>query len=126
SLHGLRVTLRPRSASQERVLRAERVVNCTGPGSITQQAHPLLRQLMEDGLVRADAFGIGLDARSDGSLLGDVGQVTPGLSAISPLLRGVLWETTSIPEIRLQAAALAERLARSHVERESTMRDGTY
>jgi uncharacterized NAD(P)/FAD-binding protein YdhS len=30
--------------------------------------------------------------------------------AIGPMIRGVLWEITAIPEIRAQAAALAAKL----------------
>jgi len=38
------------------------------------------------------------------------GQVVPGLYVVGPARKGVLWETTAIPEIRTQAASLARRL----------------
>ena len=38
------------------------------------------------------------------------GQVVPGLYVVGPPRKGTLWETTAVPEIRGQAAALAQRL----------------
>ena len=46
----------------------------------------------------------------DGRLLDRDGRPTEGLWAIGPLRRGAPFETTAIPEIRQQAAALAECL----------------
>jgi uncharacterized NAD(P)/FAD-binding protein YdhS len=38
------------------------------------------------------------------------GQVVPGLYVVGPPRKGALYETTAIPELRSQAAALAQRL----------------
>jgi uncharacterized NAD(P)/FAD-binding protein YdhS len=104
---GVRVTLASRGSTGtvERVFGA--VVTCTGPGSLAASRHPLLRSLISHGLVRPDPLGLGLDARADGALLAADGSLAPGLYAIGPLLRGTLWETTAVPEIRAQAKALA-------------------
>jgi uncharacterized NAD(P)/FAD-binding protein YdhS len=104
---GIRVTLAPRgaAATEERIVGA--VVTCTGPGALAAARHPLLRSLISHGLVRPDPLGLGLDARADGALLSADGSVAAGLYAIGPLLRGTLWETTAVPEIRAQAKALA-------------------
>jgi uncharacterized NAD(P)/FAD-binding protein YdhS len=101
------VTLASRGSvgTVERVFGA--VVTCTGPGSLAASRHPLLRSLISHGLVRPDPLGLGLDARADGALLAADGSLAPGLYAIGPLLRGTLWETTAVPEIRAQAKALA-------------------
>jgi uncharacterized NAD(P)/FAD-binding protein YdhS len=104
---GARVTLLPRGTDrvEERVFGA--VVTCTGPGALAASRHPLLRNLISHGLVRPDPLGLGLDARPDGALLSADGSVSPGLYALGPLLKGVVWETTAVPEIRAQAKALA-------------------
>ncbi|MBN8909448.1 MAG: hypothetical protein J0H99_23285, partial [Rhodospirillales bacterium] len=39
------------------------------------------------------------------------GGIATGLFAIGPLTRGRWWELTSVPDIRVQAARLAQRLA---------------
>jgi uncharacterized NAD(P)/FAD-binding protein YdhS len=38
------------------------------------------------------------------------GQVVPSLFVVGPPRKGTLYETTAVPEIRGQAAALAQRL----------------
>jgi len=39
------------------------------------------------------------------------GTASQSLYAIGPTLKGCLWETTTVPEIRVQAAKLAQHLA---------------
>lgn len=71
---------------------------------------PLARALLARGLVRDDAAGFGLEVDDGFRPLDAAGRPTPGLYAIGPLLRGRDWETTAVPEIREQAAALAGQL----------------
>jgi uncharacterized NAD(P)/FAD-binding protein YdhS len=35
----------------------------------------------------------------------------PGLKALGPIVRGVFWECTAVPDIRAQAADLAAHMA---------------
>lgn len=95
----------------EVVLLADRVINRTGPEADARRFPiPLLRQLVADGLVRHDPLFLGLDAANDGKVIGKDGAEQNRLYAIGPLLKGVLWESIAIPEIRHQAAALAQKL----------------
>jgi uncharacterized NAD(P)/FAD-binding protein YdhS len=89
-------------------LRADRGVDCTGPA--TPLAGGLLRNLIERGLARPDLLLLGIDALPGGEVLDAAGTPVDGMYALGPPLRGVLWETTAIPEIRLQAVHLARRL----------------
>ncbi|UPG95260.1 FAD/NAD(P)-binding protein [Luteibacter aegosomatissinici] len=73
--------------------------------------HTLMRQLVIDGLVTPDRQGLGLSAQPDGHLLDGDGKPRGNLFAIGSLLRGALWESTAIPEIRKQAQSLATMLA---------------
>ena len=87
------------------------LVNCTGPAAdITATAHPLLRRLLEAGMARPDRLRMGLDTDPGGALRGADGRAAGDIFALGPLLRGSRYETTAIPEIRGQAAALARRL----------------
>ncbi|QWT18807.1 FAD/NAD(P)-binding protein [Bacillus sp. NP157] len=72
--------------------------------------HVLMRQLVIDGLVKPDALGLGLSAQPDGHVLDADGKPRGNLFAIGSLLRGALWESTAIPEIRKQAQAVANML----------------
>lgn len=84
------------------------VVNCTGPGSrLADSADPLWRGLLDSGDVVPGPLGMG--ASTDrGRVLGADGRCSRALWTLGAPRRGELWETTAIPEIRSQAAAVAE------------------
>ncbi len=104
---GLRVRVGADGAVQE--IDVGWLVNATGPGAdITRD--PLLADLVADGVVRPDRLRLGLDAAPGGAVLDAGGAPDDRIFTLGPLLRGSLYETTAIPEIRAQAAALAPRL----------------
>jgi uncharacterized NAD(P)/FAD-binding protein YdhS len=106
---GLRVRIDHGGSSAELVVGW--LVNCTGPAAdITATAHPLLRQLLDAGLARPDPLRMGLDAGPRGAVRAASGRPAADLFALGPMLRGSRYETTAIPEIRDQAAALARHL----------------
>ncbi len=81
------------------------MIDCTGPGAATRL--PVVHALIADNLARPNSVGLGIDADDRGRLLDRRGRVDETLWAVGPLRRGALWETTAVPEIRRQAAALA-------------------
>jgi uncharacterized NAD(P)/FAD-binding protein YdhS len=87
------------------------VINCTGPRSVGEQGwNPVVDSLLDDGLARADPLALGLDADESSALRRVDGSPNPRLYAIGPALRGTLWETSALPEIRQEAVALASHL----------------
>jgi uncharacterized NAD(P)/FAD-binding protein YdhS len=82
------------------------VVNCAGPGRLPAAAGSFVGGLLAGGQARVGPHGLGLDIDGSGRLLGAGGQPQPGRWLIGPLRRGAQWETTAVPEIRSQAAAL--------------------
>ena len=89
----------------------DRLVNCTGPAlDLSSGREPVLGSLFRDGRVRPGPLGLGLDHDSRGALLGSLGRPSEILSTIGPLRKGRLWETTAMPEIRIQAFELADKL----------------
>ncbi|MDF5758001.1 FAD/NAD(P)-binding protein [Spongiactinospora sp. TRM90649] len=92
------------------------LVNATGPGADVT-ADPFLARLIGAGTARPDPFRLGLDASPDGAVLDAAGRPGERLFALGPLLRGTLYETTAVPEIRAQAAALAPHLLRAATSR---------
>ncbi|HXG99759.1 MAG TPA: FAD/NAD(P)-binding protein, partial [Sphingomicrobium sp.] len=80
--------------------------NCTGPlGAMARTRDPLLRQMIDDGLIAIDQLGMGI-AVDEGSRAG------PGLWALGPLTKGVFWEIVAVPDIREQVAQVAADVAR--------------
>jgi len=104
----IEVSFAPRGEGAVTRLRVAAVINATGPASDWRASEsPLIGSLVEQGLVRFDALRLGLDAEPDGRLIGADGTLRPQFVAIGPPLRGVLWETTAVPDIREQARRLA-------------------
>lgn len=94
---------------------ADAVVNCTGPlTDLDATTVPLLAAMRRRRLLARDALGLGVACLPDGTVLDDQGLVVPDLHVVGPPRKGALWETTAVPEIRSQAAELAERLAGRH------------
>jgi uncharacterized NAD(P)/FAD-binding protein YdhS len=109
---GVMVDWRPRGSKDLVHARYDRVINCTGPlMDLSHSNEALPRQLFDEGVARPDPLRIGLDVDSQGRVLDAQGHANPRLWAIGPLTRAEAWETVAVPEIRGQAAELAERLA---------------
>ena len=103
---------RPRGADAMVETCAARIVNCTGPqGDLMRSAEPLLRHLLDAGLIRPDALRIGLDVDAQSQVIGGDGLADPRLFCIGPMTRGGLWEVVAVPDIRQQNWTLARRLA---------------
>ncbi len=94
---------------------ADWLINGTGStADVAATASPLLRDLFATGLARPDPLRLGVDASPDGSVLSRAGVGSDVMFALGPPLRGLWYETTAIPEIREQAAALAQRIVSGH------------
>ncbi|GLZ81994.1 pyridine nucleotide-disulfide oxidoreductase [Actinorhabdospora filicis] len=87
------------------------VVNCTGRDRLTRSDDPLMTGLLADGLALPGPGGHGLHVNPEGAVRDASGRPNPALWTVGPPRYGYLWETTAVPEIRLQASVLAERLA---------------
>jgi uncharacterized NAD(P)/FAD-binding protein YdhS len=119
SADGVDVTL-----SDGAVLRVAAVINCAGPCNDPQVSDdPLIRSLVDRGLARGGPLGIGLDTDADGALLDGDGTAALPVWTLGSLRRGTLWESTAIPEIRDQAAALARQLLGPALTRDRRPRD---
>ncbi len=110
----LAVTIRERGTQANIVLQVNRIVNCTGSNcNYRKLPHPLISSLQEKGLIRPHASSMGIDTASNGALIDAEGNTSELLYTIGTPRKGNLWETTAVPEIRLQAANLAQELLKS-------------
>lgn len=105
--NGLEVEFRRRGRSAEKRQFAF-VFNCTGPlGTIQRTRDPMLRGLLNAGLVRPDHLGMGLEVDGRSRAAG-----SERLWALGPLTKGRYWEIVAVPDIREQAAAVADDIAK--------------
>lgn len=114
-LHGWRTEgTRVAAHIGSRVLHIDHVINCTGPDTdISRTTDRLTRALLDRGLIVRDHLGLGALTAADGALIDSEGRPSSWLFAIGPWRRADLWESIAVPELRVQAAELAARLARN-------------
>ncbi|MED7952550.1 FAD/NAD(P)-binding protein [Streptomyces sp. BE303] len=94
-----------------RTLRVRWVVDCTGPATDPARSpDPLHTGLLDAGLARTGPLGMGYATDPDGRLLGADASAPAPLWTLGAHRRGELWETTAVPEIRAQAARIADVL----------------
>lgn len=87
------------------------VINCTGPdGDLARTSDPLMARLRTQRMIKPDALGLGMETREDGAVVDAAGKASPVIFTLGATRRPALWESTAVPELREQAAALARRL----------------
>lgn len=107
----IEVGWRDRQTQAQRLLRVDRVINCTGPETDCRRINDrLIKGLLAQELARPDQLSLGLDVDSNGALLDFAGTPSTSLYAIGPIRKGSLWESIAVPELRAQASELAEHL----------------
>lgn len=94
--------------NQVREWDVQNVINCTGPDyKIANQQNQLLEKLHAKGMINWDPLEMGLATKDNKSLQGNNGDK---MYALGSLLFGERLETTAVPEIRQQAAAIADMI----------------
>jgi uncharacterized NAD(P)/FAD-binding protein YdhS len=92
-------------------LTGDLVINATGPNSkFTATSSTLLQNLLRSGLITPDETEMGARVDADHTIINRDGQRSEIFLALGPLLRGTLWETIAVPELRGQARRTAETL----------------
>ena len=85
------------------------VVVCTGPSGDPRR-DPFLARLIDSGLVTTHPLGIGIAVDDPGRALGADGTADPHLWTIGSLRRGADWESTAVPDLRVQARDIASAI----------------
>jgi uncharacterized NAD(P)/FAD-binding protein YdhS len=105
----LTVRRRGRDESVETV--ASWVINCTGPvPSNSVESNPVIGSLLVYGWLRPDELGLGIETSLEGNAIAADCRAIPDLFVIGTLRKPAFWESTAVPELRSQAAAIAEGL----------------
>jgi len=100
---------RPRGARTLAVLTVDVAIPTNGPVmDVRGLDDVLVRSLLASGQVRPGPHGLGFATAADGAVLGPM---QDRLWTLGGLRRGDLWESTAIPEIRVQASELGATLA---------------
>jgi uncharacterized NAD(P)/FAD-binding protein YdhS/predicted metal-dependent enzyme (double-stranded beta helix superfamily) len=108
---GIRLYVRERGDDRLLEIRAGWVINCTGPtASNSADSNPAIGSLIVHGYVRPDELSLGLETTSNGNAIDATGKSVANLFIVGTLRKPLLWESTAVPELREQAAMVAEQL----------------
>lgn len=113
-----------RTKRAERI-RVSRIINCTGPETdLMHLEGSFLKKCLTDGLLAQDALKLGIRTDTDTyQVLWPDGRPHERLFTIGPTLRGELWESTAVNELRDQAERLAKQLSAERPLRRPTRGD---
>lgn len=104
------VTVRRRGGG-EFSQKVDKIFDGMGLGTnILKSDDPMIKQILEDGLIAPDDLGIGFMADPAGRALSGISQIVTGLYLLGPLRRGQLWESTAARELRAQARVIAQHI----------------
>jgi uncharacterized NAD(P)/FAD-binding protein YdhS len=107
----IKVNYFDKKVKEEKTESFDYVLNCTGPQSNYERVEcPLVINLLKQGYIKCDLFGMGLNALPNGTLIDKQGAPSGFLYSIGPPLKGILGESTAVPELRQQAHDLARLL----------------
>jgi len=106
------------TAGGGRVLEVGAVINCTGPKeSYVPSESKLLNNLFTRGLVQPDEMNMGIQVNPNFSVVSRDSGEAEILFAIGSIMKGTLWETIAVPELRSQAFRLAETITSQLTDR---------
>jgi len=74
------------------------------------ESNPVIGSLMVHGLLQADELSLGVATTATGNAIAADGQQVEDLFVVGTLRKPASWESTAVPELRNQAAAVAEHV----------------
>jgi uncharacterized NAD(P)/FAD-binding protein YdhS len=84
------------------------VINCIGSESnFGRIDSALVKNLLASGTIKTDELLMGIAADENYHVIDAADRALPQIRTLGTALKGTLWETTAIPEIRHQASELA-------------------
>ncbi len=110
------VTYTSRKSGLQETIRVQKIINCSGPPFPAHDNSPLFKNLRERSMLCPDELGIGWNATADGRIMNREQEIITGLYTIGSGLKGILFESTALPELRQQAYALAQLINNTHAK----------
>jgi uncharacterized NAD(P)/FAD-binding protein YdhS len=104
----LSVSVQRRGAATPTRVDADWLVNCTGPDrDLTRHPGLLVQRLLRQGVLQPDPLALGARTTASGQPIDAAGCAVPRTFVVGPWRAADLWESTAVPELREQAAAVA-------------------
>lgn len=105
------ICYRKRNSDVLQELDVQSIIDCRGGSSrFSTTRNPALISFLEGGFAKPDALDLGLDVTADLQVLNARGEPSGSIFAIGPVTKGIFWEVTAVPDIRVQTEKLAKIL----------------
>lgn len=109
----IRFTRRGRRVNE--TLYSDYVIDCSGPtGNLNLNDNPLLSSLKRNFGLKEDSLKMGIAHSQVGRVICDR---KFDIYCLGPIRKGILWETTAVPELRKQAKEVADEIAKNISQR---------
>jgi uncharacterized NAD(P)/FAD-binding protein YdhS len=106
-----RLAYRDRHTGTLRQVSADWVVNCTGMEKCSISKVPLLKKMSARGMITGDHLGLGIAVNAQSQIIREDGTAAATAYALGPMTIGRFFEIFAVPDIRVQAKAVAGRVA---------------
>jgi uncharacterized NAD(P)/FAD-binding protein YdhS len=112
----IKVTYFDKLKNETKKMLVSRVINCTGPESDIEKSNStFLKNCLEKGIICQDEFKLGIEANPTSyQIINNDGKQAQNIYTIGSSLRGKLWESTAVNELRVQAFNLANQILKIH------------
>ncbi|QRM47257.1 FAD/NAD(P)-binding protein [Rhizobium sp. BG4] len=107
---GLSINYRAKGTWDGKRMNVDWLINCTGVERAGIAHSPLLAEMKRQALIKADPRGLGIVVDPQSRVPGDTA-IRARLYAVGALTAGQFWEITAVPDIRVQAQAVANEIA---------------
>lgn len=99
------------TVDSEHAAKSDLLINCIGSeANFAKIDSVFVQNLIARRHIRPDELTLGIDATPDGRVIGKDDRPSEVVRTLGTALKGILWESTAIPEIRTQARDLALNL----------------
>ncbi len=109
----LEVTLFNKKSNKFKTIQVSRIINCTGPQTnLKESENALLHKLFIEGFLSQDELNLGtkIDLKTY-EILDSNNKRVPCFYTLGVNLKGELWESVAIPELKVQAKEVAQIVA---------------
>ena len=115
--NGFYISYQEHGTKELRCIATEVIINCMGPaGNYNNIQNVLINHLLRKGILTTGPLSLGINCRQNGAIVDREGTVSDCLFTIGAPMKGVLWETTAVPEIRMQAHHLAQKIMPANLQ----------
>jgi uncharacterized NAD(P)/FAD-binding protein YdhS len=106
-----RIAYRDRHTGTFKQVSAAHFVNCTGIEKCSISKVPLLKKMSAKAMIAPDPMGLGLALSPESELISPDGATITSAYAMGPMAVGQFFEIFAVPDIRVQARKVAEKIA---------------